>query len=61
MAWHARRCPGLQSQVSEDLLNHRLLQGRRDDLQFASAVRAALQAEIEHPADGKFKYPFSRP
>ena len=43
--WRARRRPGLQTQVREDLLDHRLLQDRRDDLQLAPAVRAARHVE----------------
>jgi hypothetical protein len=31
--------------VREDLLDHRLLQDRRNDPQFAATVRAALQVE----------------
>jgi hypothetical protein len=42
-----RRCPGLQPQTRKDLLDHRLLQDRRNDLQLASAVRAVLQVEVE--------------
>ena len=32
----------MQPQVREDLLDHRLLQDRRDDLQVAAAIRAVL-------------------
>ena len=49
--WCTRQRPSLQSQVREDLLDHRLLKNRRDDLQLATAVRAALQVEIEHPPE----------
>ena len=38
----------MQSKVREDLLDHRLLQDRRDDLELAAAVRTVLQVEIEH-------------
>ncbi len=37
----------LQPQVREDLLDHRRLQGRRDDLELATAVRAVRQVEFE--------------
>ena len=47
MRWH----PGLQTQVREDLLDHRLLQDRRDDLQLAAAVRAVFQVDLEHPLE----------
>jgi len=47
----ARRCPRLQSQVHQDLLDHRLLQDGGDDLQLAAAVRAVLQVEVEHPLE----------
>jgi hypothetical protein len=47
----ARRCSRLQSQVREDLFDHRLLQDRRDDLELAAAVRAVLQVEIEYAVD----------
>ena len=40
--WRPRWCPGLQPQVSEDLLDYRLLQDRHDDLQLAATVRAVL-------------------
>ena len=43
-----RRRPGLQSQVREDLLDHRLLQNRRDDLQLAAAVWVVLHVDVEH-------------
>ncbi len=33
--------------MGEDLLDHRRLQDRRDDLQLAAAVRAVLKVEIE--------------
>ena len=41
-----RRCPRLQAKVAEDLLDHRLLQDGRKDLELAAAVRAVLQIEI---------------
>ena len=50
---YTRRCPGLQSQVPEDLLDHRLFQDRRDDLQLAAAVRAVLQVDLESAASAK--------
>ena len=49
-AW---RRPGLQPQVREDLLDDRLLQDRRDDLQLAAAVRAVLQVDLESEASAK--------
>ncbi len=39
---------GLQTQVREDLLDHRLLEDRRDDLQLAAAVRAVRHVDLEH-------------
>ena len=42
------RCPRLQSQVREDLLDRRLLKNRRNDLQLTAAVRAVLQVDLEH-------------
>ena len=48
-----RRCPGLQSQVRKDLLDLRLFQDRRDDLQLAAAVRAVLQVEVESEASAQ--------
>ena len=44
-----RRCPGLQAQVREDLLDDRRLQDRSDDLQLAAAVRAVLEVDLEDP------------
>ena len=41
-SWRASGCQRLQPQVREDLLNHRLLTDRCNDLQLAAAVRAAL-------------------
>ena len=41
----------MQTQVGEDLLDHRLFQDRGDDLQFTAAVRAVLQVEVEHPLE----------
>ena len=46
-----RRCPRLQTQVVEDLLDHRLLQDGCNDLQIAAAVRAVLHVELEHPLE----------
>ena len=37
--------------MRKDLLDHRLLQDRRDDPRLAAAVRAVLQVEIEHPLE----------
>jgi hypothetical protein len=37
--------------VREDLLDDRLFQDGRNDLQLAAAVRAVLQVEIEHPLE----------
>ena len=42
-------CTGLQTQVREDLLNHRLFQDRRNDLQLTATIRAVLQAAIKLP------------
>lgn len=42
------RPTGLKTQVREHPLDHRLLKDRRDDLQFATAVRAVLQVDLEH-------------
>ena len=49
-AW---RRPGLQPQVREDLLDHRLFQDRGNDLQLDAAARAVLQVEIESEASAK--------
>jgi len=38
----------LQTQVREDLLDHRLFEDRRDDLQLATAVRAVRHVDLEH-------------
>ena len=46
-----RRCQSLQTQVRENLFNHRLLQDRRNDLQFTAAVRAVLHIDLEHALD----------
>jgi hypothetical protein len=43
-----RRRPALQAQVPEDLLDHRLLQDRRDDLRLAAAARAVFEVDLEH-------------
>ena len=48
-----RRCPGLQTQVREDLLDHRLLQDGRNDLELAAAGWAMLQVELESEASAK--------
>ena len=48
----ARR-PGPQTQVREDLLDHRLLKDRHDDLQLATAVRAVFQVDLESEASAK--------
>jgi hypothetical protein len=42
-----RRCSRSQTEVSEDLLDHRLLQDRRNDLQLAAAVRAVLLVDVK--------------
>ena len=47
----ARRSPGLKTQVHEVLLAHRLRQNRRDYLQFATAVRAVFQVDLEDPLE----------
>jgi hypothetical protein len=39
--------------VREDLLDHRLLKNRGDDLQLAAAVRAVLQVDLESEASAK--------
>jgi hypothetical protein len=46
--------------VREDLLDDRLLQDRRNDLQLADAVRAVLQVEIESEASAKTNLNISR-
>ena len=43
------RPTGLKTQVREDLLDHRLLQDHRNDLQRAAAVRAMLHVDLEQP------------
>ena len=43
-----RWCPGLQSQMREDLLDHRLFQNRRDDLKLTATVWAVLHFDLEH-------------
>ena len=40
---------GLQPKMGEDLLDHRLLPDRRDDLQRAAAGWAMLHVDLEHP------------
>ena len=52
-AW---RCAGLQPQVREDLLDHRLLQDGRNDLQLGAAVRAVLQVEVESEASAQTNF-----
>jgi hypothetical protein len=47
-SWCPRWRPSLQAQVRVDLLDDRLLQDRRDDLQLAAAVGAVLQLEVKH-------------
>ena len=39
----------LQTQLRQDLLDDRLLQDRRNDLQLAIAVRAVLLVDLEQP------------
>jgi hypothetical protein len=34
-----------------DLLDQRLFHGRRDDIQFAAAVWAVFQVDLEHPLE----------
>jgi len=43
-----RRLPGPQPRVREDLLDDRLLQDRRNDLELAAAAQAMIQVEVEH-------------
>jgi len=45
--WRAQRCPGLRTQVRENLFDHRLLEDRRDDLQPATTIRALFQVDLE--------------
>ncbi|MBC7734585.1 MAG: hypothetical protein H7306_22270 [Bacteriovorax sp.] len=47
----ARRCTRLQTQVRKDLLDDRLFQDRRNDLQLATAGRAVLHVETKHAVD----------
>ena len=42
------RPTGLKTQLREDLLDHRLLEGRRDDRQLATAVWAVFHVDLEH-------------
>ena len=49
--WRPRRCPGQQPKMGEDLLDHRLLPDRRDDLQLAAAGWAMLHVDLEHPLE----------
>jgi len=51
--WRAWWRPALQAQVREDLLDHRLLKDRRDDLQLAAAVRAVRHVDLESAASAK--------
>ena len=48
----ARRRPGLQAQVREDLLDYRLLKDRGDDLQLAAAVGAVFQVDLNRTPFG---------
>jgi len=43
-----RRCTRLQTQVREDLLDDRLFQDRRNDLQRAAAAQAVFHVNLEH-------------
>ena len=43
----ARRRPGLQTQVRDDLLDDRLFHDRRDDLQVAAAVREVHHIDLK--------------
>ena len=45
-----RRCTGLQPQVHEDLLDHRLFQDGSDELQLTAAARAVRQVDLESEA-----------
>ena len=45
--WRTRRRADLQTQVREDLLDHRGLQDGGDDLQLAAAVRAVRHIDLE--------------
>ena len=47
------RFPGLQPQVPEDLLDHRLFQDGRTGLQLATAVRAVLDVDLGYEASAK--------
>ena len=49
----ARRRPGLQTQVREDLLDYRLFKDRGDDLQIAAAIGAMLHVDLESEASAK--------
>ena len=42
----------MQTQVREDLLDHRLFEERCDDLQLAAAVRAMRHVDLEDPLEG---------
>ena len=42
-----RRCTGLQPQVHEELLDHRLFQDGSDELQLTAAARAVRQVDLE--------------
>ena len=41
------RCSGLQIQVRQDLLDHRLFEDRGNDLQLAAAVGAVFPVDLE--------------
>ena len=47
---------GLQTQVREDLLDHWLFEDRCDGLQFAAAVRAVFQVDLESEASAKTNF-----
>jgi len=48
--WRGRASTvGLQTQVRAGLLDHRLFEDRRDDPQFATAVRAVFRVDLENP------------
>jgi len=46
---HPGRCPGLQSQMRQDALDHRRFEDGRNDPELAAAVRAVLDAEMPAP------------
>ncbi len=62
--WRTRRRTRLQPQVRKDLLDHRLLKDRGDDLQLTAAVRArfifgAIQRSNWHPDQPTRNQPLS--